>query len=66
MQDPNESLKMIDDFLRLQKTGDEVDIWCREIYDSIQAGGLEPDWEKYSLGTSYYQCREVHMKRGDD
>ncbi|MEE8503978.1 MAG: hypothetical protein V3T26_05965 [candidate division NC10 bacterium] len=63
--DPNETLRRIDEFLLAQEEGVEVDIWCQDLWDWIQKGGFEPNWEAYSLGTSYYQCREVHLKKGE-
>jgi hypothetical protein len=62
--DRNEVLELVDRigrFLRLRKTGDEVDIWCEQIYDS----GIGPDWVGHELAHSYYQCRLVHLKKGE-
>jgi hypothetical protein len=62
--DQNRVLELADrveKFLRFHKTGDEVDIWCEQIHDS----GIEPDWTGLELAHSYYQCRLVHIRRGD-
>ena len=61
--DPNVTLQMIDEFLAKHQTGEEVDEWCQNLFDWIKKGGFEPDWSKYELGTSYYKCRCVHMKK---
>lgn len=57
--DPNTTLKKIHEFLAAGKTGDIVDIWCHDLYEWIDCGGFEPDWDSYSLGKSYYECRKV-------
>lgn len=49
--DPNATLQMIDSFLKSRRTGDEVDQWCEYLYDWLQAGGFQPDWDQYQLGT---------------
>jgi len=61
--DPDETLKMIDEFLQARKTGDEVDEWCHNLYEWIEKGGFEPNWNRYPLGTEYYKCREVSERR---
>ena len=63
--DPNETLRLIHNFITKAKTGDEVDVWCQDLWDWVQKGGFEPDWTKYSMGTSYYQCRAVHHRKGE-
>jgi len=55
--DPNETLRMIDQFLTSRQTGDEVDEWCENLREWISKGGFEPDWSKRELGTSYYKAR---------
>lgn len=61
--DPNETLKRIDEFLREHRTGEEVDHWCEDLLEWLDRGGFEPDWEKYSVGTSYFECRRVQAQR---
>lgn len=61
--DPNECLKMIDEFLRARESGDEVDQWCRNLMEWLDKGGFEPDWDKYDLGTSYFKCRRIAEAR---
>jgi len=63
--DPDETLRLIDAFLARHETGDDVDIWCQDLFDWIARGGFAPSWEKYPLGTGYYRCREIHHKRGE-
>ena len=57
--DPNETLRMIDSFLTDRETGECVDEWCENLMEWLSRGGFEPEWEKYPLGASYYQCRLV-------
>lgn len=61
--DPNETLKQIDDFLAAHKCGEEVDEWCEYLMDWMDKGGFEPHWEAYPLGTSYYKCRVVSVRK---
>ena len=63
--DPNETLRVINGFLARHETGDEVDVWCQDLYDWLKKGGFEPNWAKYPLGTSYYRCRKVHHDKGE-
>lgn len=63
--DPNETLKMIHEFLEAGKSGDEVDEWCRNLMGWLAKGGFEPDWDKYPMGTSYYKCRVIEERRKD-
>jgi len=63
--DPNETLKKVFDCLCDHQTGDEIDYLCLDLYQWIQKGGFEPDWSEYPLATSYYNCRKVHMDRGE-
>jgi len=57
--DPNETLKKIDQFLKERQSGDEVDLWCRDLIKWLNREGFEPNWEKYPLGTSYFKCRVI-------
>jgi len=63
--DPNATLKMIHDFLTAREEGDEVDVWCQDLYDWLKNGGFEPTWNDCPLGTEYYRCRKVHMDNGE-
>ena len=63
--DPNATLKQIHEFLADRRSGEEVDIMCQDLWDWIETGGFQPEWERYPTGTSYYQCREVYLKRGE-
>ena len=65
IMDPNATLREIHEFLAAHETGDQVDIWCEHLYQWIKNGGFEPDWAKYELGTSYYRCRCVSMRKPD-
>jgi len=62
--DPNATLKEIDSFLAAHETGPEVDEWCQHIFDWVSNGGFGPNWEQYELGTSYYKCMSVSMRKG--
>jgi hypothetical protein len=63
--DPNACLSKIDDFLLRQEYGNEVDIWCEDLYDWLASGGFEPDWTQHNLGTSYYEIRrDFYIKKG--
>jgi hypothetical protein len=62
--DPNATLRYIDHFIACGDTGVEVDYACQDLYDWLAKGGFKPDWDKYELGTSYYECRAVQHKRG--
>jgi hypothetical protein len=55
--DPNETLRRIDTFLRSRRTGDVVDDWCRDLGQWLSDGGFSPDWERFSLGRSYYNTQ---------
>ena len=56
--DPNETLRVINGFLARHETGEDVDVWCQDLYDWLKKGGFE-------LGTSYYRCRKVHHDKGE-
>lgn len=62
--DPNETLQMIDQFLTDRKAGEIVDEWSESLFQWIENGGSEPDWEKYQLGTSYYECHVIQRNKG--
>jgi len=61
--DPNATLKMINEFLEDRRTGDEVDDWCGNLFEWIQKGGFEPEWNTYPIGTSYYWCYVAQRKK---
>jgi len=61
--DPNETLKMIDEFLKARQVGDCVDEWCRDLLEWLNKGGFEPDWDKYPSGTEYFSCRKIEEGR---
>ena len=63
--DPNELLRMIDEAINKREHGNEVDIWCQDLFDWLAKGGFDPEWNKYPLGTSYFHCRAVYHKRGE-
>ena len=63
--DPNELLRMIDEFITTRQTGDDVDYWCQDLYDWLDKQGFEPQWDKYPMGTSYYNSRAVYHRRGE-
>jgi len=63
--DPNATLKLIDDFLTARRTGEQVDIWCQDLWDWLKKGGFEPNWAQYELGASYYRCRKVSHDQGE-
>ena len=52
--DPDATLKQIDDFLLLRKTGAIVDVWVEELATWLNKGGFDPDWDRYPLATSYF------------
>ena len=58
-------LEWIDTFVRQHRTGEEVDKWCRKLYALVETYNCEPDWGAFPLGTSYYRCRAIHMRRGE-
>jgi hypothetical protein len=72
--DPNETLKWIDSWLKeaheryLQgrdrlPANPDIDEWCRNLWEWLQKGGFEPDWEKYPLGTSYFNCQKIDFEK---
>jgi len=66
--DPNETLARIGKYLNPATrgrfyTGDDLDDDCAALFNWIERGGFEPDWSKYPLAASYYQCRVVACKR---
>jgi hypothetical protein len=55
--DPNITLRMINNFLTDTNCADELDESCINLYDWVNKGGFNPDWNKYPLATSYYRHR---------
>ena len=45
--DPNATLANIQRFLTNHETGDDVDLWCEDLFDWIRRGGFEPDWSAH-------------------
>lgn len=63
--DPNATLSFIDGFLKAREEGQQVDLWCQDLFDWLSKGGFDPNWEKYPLAEGYYRCREVYHLRGE-
>jgi len=63
--DPNKTLSEIHAFLVARKHGALVDRLCEYLWDWIHNGGFEPDWSKYPTGASYYDCRAIHIAKGE-
>lgn len=60
--DPNANLALIDSFLRLRMTGEEVDEMVDNLAGWLATGGFAPDWERYPLGTSYFNTRQAQAR----
>ena len=61
--DPDAALKAIDDFIRLQQEGEEVDDYVESLRAWISGGGFHPKWAKYELGTEYFVARTGYVQR---
>jgi hypothetical protein len=63
--DTTQMIEKIDLFIRERRGGDVVDQWAQMLWDALQDGATAPDWDAFESGTGYYQCRKVHMDRGE-
>lgn len=59
--DPDETLRMIHDFISRGDSGLEVDHWVEDLRLWIASGGFSPTWAQYPLGESYYRSRMAHF-----
>lgn len=59
----NALLEKIHNFLAARKTGSEVDYWVEELFQIVNRTGVEPDWDKYPIGKSYYEARVAGARR---
>ena len=66
IMDPNATLLRIDAFLTAGKSGECVDEWVSDLWNWIDQGGFQPDWDRWMLGTSYYQTMTGRGKHDVD
>ena len=67
--DPNTALGDIAVFLRNVEHGEPdglaLDLACQDLYDWLDRGGFEPNWDQWPIASSYYRCRAVHHRNGE-
>lgn len=59
--DPNFTLQMIDDYLRMDGDREGAREYAGYLKEWIDDGGFEPDWTRYPLAYAYY----LHRCHGD-
>lgn len=61
---PNETLNCIEGLVEIGEDFHYAEELCDGLLEWINKDGFEPDWEKYPVGTKYYQDYVFTIQEG--